>query len=272
MKNLLIYINPRKDFDDESKIAIKIQIDNSLDLGWKREDIMLVTNFPYEYNGVIALQSGDENYCPYFPPASKICTIVELFEKGFIEKGQIYWFHDLDVFQNEAITEAEIISELSTAEFGLTDKGRMPQWNTGTIFFKGSASDIFRMIKELSRKYETNEEFALRAITTNNILWATVRSALNNDQIILADIPGAENCDKRVKKINISYNLRPWNIDSTYRMAIKPIRAVQFHPLEARPCISGVTPLEFFMYGKNKINTVLMPERLIKIFIQHGIK
>ena len=37
MKNLLIYVNPRKDFGEEEKIAIKIQIDNSLDLGWKKE-------------------------------------------------------------------------------------------------------------------------------------------------------------------------------------------------------------------------------------------
>lgn len=79
MKNLLIYISPKKDFGDEEKIAIKIQIDNSLDLGWKKEEIMLVTNFPYEHDSVKALQVSDDNYCPFFPQASKINVIVDLF-------------------------------------------------------------------------------------------------------------------------------------------------------------------------------------------------
>ena len=50
MKQLLIYIGPTDKFDDEHEVLTKIQIDNSLDLGWKKEDILLVTNFPYEYN------------------------------------------------------------------------------------------------------------------------------------------------------------------------------------------------------------------------------
>lgn len=42
MKNLLIYINLCKDFDEETKILAKIQIDNSLDLEWEKEDIILM--------------------------------------------------------------------------------------------------------------------------------------------------------------------------------------------------------------------------------------
>ena len=52
MKNLLVYVSPNKQFDDEHKILAKIQIDNSLDLGWKKEDIILATNFDYEYRGI----------------------------------------------------------------------------------------------------------------------------------------------------------------------------------------------------------------------------
>ena len=42
MKNLLIYTGPNKKFDAETVKFAKIQIDNSLDLGWKRENILLV--------------------------------------------------------------------------------------------------------------------------------------------------------------------------------------------------------------------------------------
>ncbi|KKR28424.1 MAG: hypothetical protein UT61_C0050G0008 [Candidatus Woesebacteria bacterium GW2011_GWA1_39_8] len=60
MKNLLIYINPPKCFGDEEKITVQIQIDNSLELGWKREDIIFVTNFSYEYNSIKAIKIDEE--------------------------------------------------------------------------------------------------------------------------------------------------------------------------------------------------------------------
>ena len=60
MKCLLIYISPSNGFDKEHEELTKIQIDNSLDLGWKPGEIILVTNFPWEYRGIKAtVLSGD---------------------------------------------------------------------------------------------------------------------------------------------------------------------------------------------------------------------
>ncbi len=39
MKNLLIYVNPQG-FDLESEKLAKIQIENSLEIGWKPNDII----------------------------------------------------------------------------------------------------------------------------------------------------------------------------------------------------------------------------------------
>jgi hypothetical protein len=39
----MIFVNPKKQFHEEAAILIKIQIDNSLDLGWRREDIVWIT-------------------------------------------------------------------------------------------------------------------------------------------------------------------------------------------------------------------------------------
>lgn len=274
MKNLLIYINPRHDFGLEEKITAKIQIDNSLDLGWKRQDLVLVTNFPYEYNAVKAIIVGDENYCASCPATSKINTIVDLFKKGLIEKGKLYWYHDFDVFQNEVITQSEIELELAAADLGLTDKGRMPRWNGGSLFFKEGSRDIFSRAKEIAYKYNTTDEVALMVLATNNLLWVTEPEpeVTIGDRIVPANIPGMENAGERIKKINITYNFRGWNIRSTYEMAVKPIRAVQFHPFDPTPYPGSMNALVFFMYGKNKINTVLMPERLIKIFHKHEIR
>ena len=40
MKNLLIYIGPTKEFTKEHEELTEMQIDNSLALGWGREDIL----------------------------------------------------------------------------------------------------------------------------------------------------------------------------------------------------------------------------------------
>lgn len=260
MKNLLIYINPRKDFDEEGKVAIKIQIDNSLDLGWKKEDILLVTNFQYYYNGISSLVVSDDNFCSSDPLSTKTSAIAVLCDQNLIKKGETYWAHDVDAFQNGSIAESEL--ELGTAEIGITDKGRMPVWNLGSIFFKSTAGDIFNWIKDAVVKFDTDEENALWALCGNDIL--DQAGAVSIKGLTPRDIPGLKNINQRIKKINISYNFRMWNIRSTIRMAVKPIRVVHFHPFQK-------DKLDFYMYGKNKINTVLMLERLIKIFNKHGI-
>jgi hypothetical protein len=56
MKNLLIYISPTGSFDNpradlasnDVPVLVKVQIENSLELGWKPEDIILVTKLEYQ--------------------------------------------------------------------------------------------------------------------------------------------------------------------------------------------------------------------------------
>lgn len=273
MKNLLIYINPRLDFDEETKILVKVQIDNSIDLGWKKEDILLVTNFPYEYNGIRSLVISGKAYCNHCPTATKITAIVELFKNNVIEKGQLYWSHDFDVFQNEVIIESEMEQEMADADMGLCDKGRMPRWNGGVIFFTENAKDIFFQAKKIMYKHMIDDERSLMALATNNFLWITeeVPEETIKDRVVPLDMPDIEAMKERIRKINITYNFRGWNIRSTYSMSIKPLRAIQFHPFDPTPYPGAPNALAFFMYGKNKINTVLMSKRLIKIFNKYGI-
>src|SRR5207237_1155414 len=113
------------------------------------------------YNGIKAITVGDENYCDFHPQLSKINTLVNLFEIGLIKPNTLYFYHDLDVFQNEPITESELQLELGTADLGATDKGRMPMWNTGTLLFKSNSRDIFSWLKDILFKYRVDEEHAL---------------------------------------------------------------------------------------------------------------
>ena len=253
MKNLLIFINPKKRFHDdrfgeESSILAKIQIDNSLELGWKRENIILVTNFDYEYNGVKALIVGDENYCLHFPQASKINTIVSLFERGIIEKGELYWLHDFDAFQLETIKESELGLEM--VDMGLTDYGLMPRWNMGSVFFKESSRDIFNWIKEGLYKNNTDEERALVMLTSSNV----------------------NNINERIKKVNLTYNFTGANMYwRCYKQVTKPIKVAHFHPFGTRQFGVDFKALDFFMHGVNKTNKPFITPSLIRIFKRNGI-
>lgn len=245
MKNIITFINPKKKFDAESKALVKIQIDNSLSLGWSLEDIWLITNFDYQYGRLKALVFGDNLYCDYSPISTKIPVIVDLFERGLIG-DELYWAHDIDAFQLVDIPEAEI--ELGTADMGLCDYGRMPKFAGGSIFFKKSARDIFERIKETMDEHQAVDENAVTYLTAND-----------------------EHIRDRIKKMNISYNFLSYNVQSCYAMAIKPIRVAHFHPLKKQRQMGIKKPIDFYK-GSNKIGVQLIPDRLIKIFDYHGVR
>ena len=79
---------------------------------------------------------------------------------------------------------------------------------------------------------------------------------------------------ERIKKLNITYNLatRKRDISACYEMADKPLKVLHFHPFD-----KGLLDKEegnnmaVCVYGKNRMNKVLVTERLIKIFNKHGI-
>jgi len=272
MKNLLIYVNPSKCFGDEEAIAVRIHIDNSLDLGWKREDIMLVTNFDYEYNGVKSLVVGDDNYCSFHPPASKINVIIDLFEKGLIKKGESYWYHGFAEYQLHNIIPAEL--ELNKADMFLPDFGRLPRWSSGSIFFNERAVDIFSWIKDIVYKYKTEEEAALGILTGQDS-----RIDIDGDEAVwakgytLLDKPEIKNINERIRRANITYNFHSGNIRSNYPVALKPIRVARLHFMDrVSPLGPKPNEIDFFLHGENKLGVQIVPDRLVKIFNKHGIK
>lgn len=256
MKNLLIYINPAKAFfGGERNLTrnctplVKIQIDNSLELGWSRKDIVLVTNFAYEYNGIKSIVVDENNFCCFRPLSTKTITVANLLEKGMLEKNELYWVHDFDAFQVNRFQEGSL--GLSPNKIGLTDYGWSSKWCMGSIFFTTAAKDVFSWIKNTILELQTEDERALSHLVNNNI----------------------HNIRDRVQKINITYNFGMRRVEHNYTIAKKPLKVVHFHPTYALKDKSLTdTPLNIFMYGKNKLEKPLMSKRLIKIFNTHGIK
>lgn len=253
MKNLLIYISPTGSFDNkrpdlinDAGPLVKIQIENSLALGWKKEDILLITNFAFEYGVIKAKVLKDVEFFERKPQASKINAIVKLFEEGLIEESDVYWFHDLDAYQLQPISESEI--DLDEADMALTDYGVSSRWSTGVIFFKKSARDIFEQIKKIVYRDNIDEEMALGKLTQSD-----------------------QNIARRIKKLNKSYNFTPPRLKYSYQKALKPLRVAHFHLEGGNGRFEVKNPVAFFM-GENELGIPLITERLIKIFKYHRIR
>ena len=161
MKNLLIYISLTRGFDKEHEELTKIQIDNSLDLGWKVEDIILVTNFDWGYRGVKSQVMGGELNTLDGNRSSKVPVILKL-DLG----NDLYWFHDHDAFQLEPF---------GSVTSGFTDHGWSKKWNAGSFFFTSKEKDLFQKIYDCMLERNINEQDALTYLWENG----TERNILN---------------------------------------------------------------------------------------------
>ena len=205
----MVYVSPDKDFTPECKILIKIQIDNCIRLGWKLEDVLIITNWPYEYNGFKSILVGDEHYCVYRPRSIKSSIIPALIDMDFIKKGEIYWNHDLDAFQLDQITDEEL--GLDGYDFGLTDYGWRSTWSMGSYFVKPECRDVFQVARDfIFRDYE-DEQAIVEAMKV---------------------IPS------KYKRMNITYNLGSKYVEHNFRKATKPLKIAHFHP--RKPGLMGV--------------------------------
>lgn len=241
MKNVLIYTNPAGSFNEENKTLVKIHIDNSLELGWKREDILLFTNFEYQHNDVKAIHVPEYLDCPWDRTSNKIFVIKYLLERGMLEG--LCWYHDFDAYQNEAFTEEELgVGE----EIGLTGYGYKDQINGGSFFFRETMAPIF-------------EEWCRRTLVT-------VRTRADEKSMTDMVREGLPH-----KLLNIAYNFGQRCPELCYEQAEKPLKVLHFHP-HYRYWQAHAWNLPIFMYGKNRHGIPMMSSRLIEVFRRHGIE
>lgn len=239
MKNLLIYLNPEKRFRREAETLARIQVDNAQRLGDK--DLLLVTNFPWTYNGVKAIEIDGKDYCYFRPRSTNTVAIPQLFDMGLIEPEEIYWVHDFDAYQNHPMTVE------FKAEMGLTTYGWSQKWCMGSFFFKKEAEDVFRLIKEAVYGLIEEDERVLRALTRANY----------------------GNINTRYQVLNITYNFGMRKIEVNYPIADKPIKVLHFHPSYKE---TGLDTREIFVRGNNCLGLNLMSDGLRKVFVEHGIQ
>lgn len=246
MKNFLCYTNPAQEFSEENKTLVKIHIDNSLDLGWKKEDILLYTNFPYQYNGVEAIPIPGTLDVHWDRTSNKILVINYLLSIGFLDED-LYFYHDFDAYQNEAITEAEL--GLEGYDIGLTGYGYKNQVNGGSFFFRETSTELFthwaKRLQDICRTRADEKTMTdmTRSGEMNTWKW---------------------------KMLNITYNFGQRGPKLCYEQASKPLKVLHFHPYyKFYP--KDDTNINVFMHGKNKYGIPMMSQRLIEVFKHHGI-
>ena len=238
MRNLLIHIHPDKRFNKEHSIMARIQIDNAYRMGWKKENIVLVTNFPYEYNGIKSIETNVE-FCDFRPRSMKTITVGFMLAYGLI-RDDTYWVHDFDAYQEEPLTP-----DMKDKDLAVTTYGWHRQWSLGSYFVKEGASDIFKAIRETIYETKLEDEKALMSLTDKN----------------------KDDINSKYVKINETYNFGMRYIDRVYPKVDKPIKVVHFHLWG-----KDLPAKDMFLNGKNVLGIPLVSPELKKIFHSHGIK
>lgn len=142
MKNVMIYNivdNKRRHSNDELFKMLKMQIDNSLHHGWKIEDIIIGSNFDFEYKGVKNYSLID--ICTFNIFNNKWYGMFELMKNGVLTED--FWFHDQDNWQINTITFPQFNGEIGAATYV-----RTPEWNTSAVYVKKTAINVIGYIVE----------------------------------------------------------------------------------------------------------------------------
>ena len=175
---------------------LKAQIENSLELGWKRQEIVILSNFEFGFMGVKAYEVGALNdFC---------FTGSKMFGLGMLPsvinwKGPL-WSHDLDAWQN-AWFDCPKFSSVGVANYSNN------KINGGSLFWKPTSIDIIdETVKRLREDKQEREE-------------PTLNKILREEQY-----------KGRVTKLDNTYNVGCSGFAVRLSRSEKPIKVCHFHP------------------------------------------
>lgn len=220
----------------QSLTYIKAQIDNSLAFGWKPEDIIIATNFEFEYNGVkTVIFENQSKFSQYF---CKQEAVLELWNKGILHKN--IWYHDVDAFQNEHFGFPKFDGDWAQCPY-IDNNGNGTSWQGGVIFYKTTGLDILQYLVAVERteKYGKCDEL----ITYHHI-------QRNPDY------------NHRTAELNPTYNLGMTGLKTRYNIAHKPIKILHFHPTDPSQYARVVD-------GENELGITLVSDTLKQTLNKH---
>jgi hypothetical protein len=196
MKNVMIAnLNKKSKFKMEDLLVnLKAQLENSFELNWKPEDICLVANFDFEYQGVKTMQCDLNRFCL---TGSKLFGLQWLMQQ---KVDTVYWTHDLDCWQGVEF-QCPDFKDIGICEYS------SPRYNGGSVFWRDTGADIVDVL--------------IQTITEENS---------KKEEPILNRLLKQKEYDSRVTVLNSTFNVGCSGFVKRYERAIKPIHVSHFHP------------------------------------------
>jgi len=181
---------------DKMEIMLKAQIDNCLEVGWQPRDIILLTNFDFEFMGIKSEVIELNNFCL---SGSKMWAIKYLFDNNRV--NDTIYAGDLDCWQTTWFDCPTFEGDVGACCYS------NPKFNGGSIFWKPESKDIvYKVVEILTAEKAKSEEPTLNRIFKSN------------------------EYKDRVSVLNSSYNVGCSGFFERYDRGIKPIKVCHFHP------------------------------------------
>ena len=184
---------------------LKAQIENHIELNWNPKNIILVSNFDFEFMGVKSINTELNKFCL---TGSKMFAIKWLFE-NYNFNGELIWAHDLDCWESVPVHLPlyDIGGNLTGIKYVGCAQYSNPKFNGGCIFWKESAKDIIdEIVKRLTETTERKEE-------------PTINKVFKSKEY-----------KDRITKLNHTYNVGCSGFSARMGKSLKPIRVCHFHP------------------------------------------
>ena len=238
MKNVYIYnvVEDNIRYDNELLLNyFRAQVDNSLRFGWKKEHIIIGTNFDFEHNGVKNIKL--ENICTTNIFNNKWYGMLELMNNGYIDDD--FWFHDQDSWQVSKVEFPEFVGEIGGCTYVYT-----PEWNTCSMFLKQTSVSIVEYIVEFM-KINDNTNFY-------------------SDENYISLLRGGSPIQDYLTTLNNKFNVGLTHMEKRYQAAEKPVCSLGFQP-------HVQSSWDVFIEGKNDLDLKLIDNEMIELFKTYNL-
>ena len=301
MQNIVVWIkNDEKGgfkfkYPDKADNYLKLQVENSLNLGWPKEDIIVITNFPFEHMGVKAHIATD--ICRWSAFVNKLVVIDEMIKKGVVNDN--FWLHDADAYQLVPFSFPENCKDVGFTQHA---PGRQkPQG--GSSFYRKSAYDIVEAIATMIKIVKPRQEeiffppFYQKKNGARSIEKLKGKIKIFEEKVKLElasnekyknkkDFKPKKKYRKKLRRVTAYYEeakkyygafadrmswldwtyclFRQSHFSRKYPRAEKPIKVVHFHT-------EYPSTMNCFYYGKNKFKVRIVTDELEKLFLKYGL-
>ena len=238
MKNLMLYVveDPNADLDGVRRL-LELQVENSLELGWRAEDIVLFTSFPFDYMSVTGIEvgAGGRPRTARATSFHKTRCILKAFD--LLPEGGVFWYHDADAYQLEPITSPPSARALAFTLYTTRERQLV---QGGSMFFSAEARPVFLAVDDL-----------------------LVNHRCRKDEFALTDVVGRPEFFDLFDVLDGSYNLGTTDFELRLQLAELPIKVAHFHL--GRPAHRAV-----FLEGGNSLGAFPLPDRFLRLLARHG--